>query len=136
MPTIDEAVTTITETAKTVNTQEIRHIESMEISQVVRQGDVYLHRVKDKHKRGAIRTSRQLAPGVTMGSRHVAEGDVTIYEGTTDPPKTTRLEIGPVIVALDRFTVTHPEHAHYSLPSGTYQVTYQLDPRTNQRVQD
>lgn len=136
MPTIHETIHAITESAAKANTQAVRHIEMMPIGAVVRQGDLYLHRVADGHSRGAVRASKQLAPGVTMGSRHMAEGKITLYEGTAAPPRTNRPEIGPVVVALERWAVTHPEHAHYSLPAGTYQVTYQLDPRTNQRVQD
>jgi hypothetical protein len=35
--------------------------------------------------------------------------------------------VGPLVVSKDRFELTHPEHAHFSLPAGTYQVIYQGD---------
>ena len=41
--------------------------------------------------------------------------------------------LGPVIVADEAFTLTHPEHAHHRLPAGIYQVGYQLDVSEQER---
>lgn len=110
---------------------------------VIHQGDVYLFCVADDHPRGKETGARQVAVGTTVGSRHVVEGPVTVYEGRALPPGvstpewTTESEIlGPVVVAREAFVLTHPEHAHHELPAGTYQVTYQADFSTRQRVQD
>jgi hypothetical protein len=43
---------------------------------------------------------------------------------------------GPIIEATEAFMIQHPEHAHFQLPAGTYQVTYQLDFATRERVRD
>lgn len=108
-----------------------------------RQGDVYFTRVVDAHPRGKELGTRQVAVGTTVGSRHVVEGAVKVFEGRalpkgfTAPSWTTQAELlGPVVVADEPFALTHPEHAHHRLPAGTYQVTYQADYSTRQRVQD
>ena len=115
----------------------VRFIKVMTIGQVVRQGDIYLHRVAAEHPRGEATQNRQLAIGTTRGSRHVAEAPAEVYVGTTRPEYCDeRTLLGPVVVSRERIVVTHPEHAHYSLPAGTYQVTHQTDARTLARVQD
>lgn len=117
--------------------REVRHIASIEVGRAVRQGDIYIHRVHGKHPHGKSRKSRQLAIGETRGSRHIAEAPAQVFEASTRPEWCgERTFLGPVIVAEERFLVTHPEHAHVSLPCGTYQVTHQTDARTLERVQD
>ena len=111
-----------------------RFVRTIETNQSVRQGDVYLTRVPDNHRRGLATTDRQLAPGTSKGSRHVVadQQGVSLFK----PADETDPLAGPIVVAEQRFRVTHPEHADFSLPSGTYQVGYQLDPRTRRRVAD
>lgn len=117
----------------------------IEIGHCVHQGDVYVHRVDDTHKRGKQigKDSVQIALGVGNGARHVAEGSVEVYQGVqlpewVNPPMDVdAAEItGPLIVSDKAFCVTHPEHADHQLPGGTYQVTYQYDPKTMRRVAD
>ena len=97
-----------------------RVIKKIEIGQSIRQGDIYLTRI-DSVPNGLTKTANtQLAVGKTQGSRHVVVGVKTIYAGTG-------VLIGPVLVAEKRFTLTHPEHGHFSMPAGTYQTTYQRD---------
>jgi hypothetical protein len=131
-----EAHETIVREAKERAVQEVRRIDAIKPEQVVRQGDIYIHRVPDAHPRGKT-AARQLALGNTQGSRHVAEAPSKVFVGTTLPigcqPRTF---LGPLVESDERFTVTHPEHAHVSLPAGTYQVTHQMDARSLQRVQD
>lgn len=122
---------------------EVRRLDKHAEGAVGRQGDIYIHAVGEKHPRGRKITNRQLAPGVTTGSRHVATGAVEIFEGTTLPPwvrvppgASVGAMLGPLVRVKKRATVTHPEHAHASLPPGDYQITYQIDERTKQRVQD
>lgn len=102
---------------------ELRNIESMKVGEAIRQGDIYVRRVaaKPEHAGGAT-TERQLAPGTTRGSRHFVEGDVEVFEGPLSNPL-----VGPTFVASKRFRISHPEHAHFSLPAGIYEVTYQRD---------
>lgn len=105
-------------------TPALRTIESMKVSEVVRQGDLYVERIARLPKsRGPKTANRQLAIGETQGSRHVAEGDVTVYATAKDADALT----GPVIVARERWTLTHPEHGHFSLPAGKYRTRYQRD---------
>lgn len=125
------------ETAAQTATRETRHIEeTMAIGQVVRQGDLYIHRVAADHPRGMPRTERQLAPGTSRGSRHLVEGAVELYEGITVPRGLTHTLIGPRLVATARWLGTHPEHAAISMPPGDYQITYQLDAASQRRVVD
>lgn len=135
--TAEEAHVEIERTAKEKAVQEIRTIEKIERGQFVRQGDIYIHRVYDDHPRGAKLESHQLALGDSTGSRHIAEAPADCFTGIRPPGGgDVQAFLGPLIVSLERFTVTHPEHAHFSLPAGTYQVVHQLDGRTRQRAID
>lgn len=117
---------------------EVRDFRAATIGQVARQGDVYLHRVSDVHGHGPETRNRQLALGTTQGSRHVVEGDVTVYEGRTLPDWCEAgTFLGPcLVVGESGAVVTHPEHAHVALGPGCYQVTHQMDAATRQRVAD
>lgn len=138
---VAEAVERVAKAAADTETRTTRRIE---VGSVVHQGDVYLHRVDDGHKRGDKLGTRQVAVGTTVGSRHVVEGDgVSVFAGVALPAwVTARAEfgaaayLGPVVVAEESFVLTHPEHAHHALPAGTYQVTYQVDETTRRRVAD
>lgn len=132
-----EAHALIEREAKEKAVAEVRQIKAMDVGKVVRQGDIYIHCVDTAHPRGAKTENRQLAMGYSRGSRHVAAGGVQLFEGTKEPSWCMRgTFLGPLIVASESFTVTHPEHAHVELPAGTYQVTHQMDPRTVERVLD
>ena len=148
MKTIEEVVSSIT-THKAE--PEVRTLRRVEPGMVAHQGDVYLHVVPQDWARGKQRGSTQVAVGTTIGSRHVAEGEgVEVFDGKKLPPSFVRPQwcadmsdaqvaeifLGPVVVAPDGFTLTHPEHAHHKLPACVVQVTYQGDPRTARRVQD
>jgi len=120
--------------------KDIRRIDKMEVGQVVRQGDIYIHCVWSDHSHGVLRKgvkARQLALGSTTGSRHVARPPARAYEGTTQPDWISETAfLGPCVDAPKRFTITHPEHADVELPAGRYQITHQMDARTLERVQD
>jgi hypothetical protein len=115
-----------------------RNVHAIKIGQLIHQGDVYVHRVADDHPRGKVVGSHKLAIGEGEGSNHFAEGaSVVCHEGTTVPEWLARgTFLGPVVVATDRWMVTHPKHACYSMPAGTYQVAHQMDARTLQRQRD
>ena len=128
---------------------ELRVTRRIEIGSVIQQGDLYIIRVADNHPHGGKIGSRQVAVGTNIGARHVAEGEgVEVFAGVRLPdgvsvPKwaqeTGIMEIemlGPVVVARESWTLTHPEHAHHALPAGVYAVTYQLDYSTRRRVVD
>lgn len=137
--TAEEAQELIERSAKENVVSNIRRIETMAVGKVVRQGDIYVHRVDDAHEKGDLRGNRQLALGDSMGSRHVAEEPSEIYEGEKAPPwysPGVQPLLGPCIVSKARFVITHPEHAHVDLPAGTYQITHQRDGRTQLRAID
>lgn len=123
---------------------ERRNIKSMSPGQGVRQGDVYLFFMDANHPRGKEigKGSVQVAVGNSTGSRHIATGTgIKVYEGREVPSFYTGLRdtddcLGPVVESESAWTLTHPEHADIEFPAGTYQVTYQLDARTQRRVAD
>lgn len=132
-----ETFADITKAADEAAINSARVVHQMDVGRVVRQGDIYIHRVADDHKAGEKVESRQLAVGNTTGSRHVAEAPASVYVGTTLPSWCEpRAFLGPCIAATGRFTVSHPEHAHVELPPGRYQITHQTDVRTMERVRD
>jgi hypothetical protein len=116
---------------------EVRYIAKIDVGCVVRQGDIYIHAVKLDHKCGEKLKDRQLALGNTQGSRHIADAPASIFAGTTLPEWCDqRTFLGPLVKSAKRFVITHPEHAHVSLPAGEYQITHQMDARTMDRVRD
>ena len=104
------------------NEAELRWVRTCRPGDEIRQGDVYLYPTAAPADPGREVSSKQLAPGDTPGSRHIVEGSVLIYA----PPAPGVLQ-GPLVHAQERFTLTHPEHAHISLPAGWYEVRYQRD---------
>jgi len=138
---------TLTQTAKTAWEEIFRQadeaaihsprvVHKMKIGQVVRQGDIYIHRIPPHHVRGHQTEVRQLVPGGSQGNRHVVDGPARIYTDPQPLPWAPTALLGPVVVADGRITITHPKHAHVSLPRGSYQITYQLDAYTLRRVVD
>lgn len=129
----------IAKAAATPNTA-VRHVKAIAIGEHCRQGDIYVERIKAATKGWKPSKNRQLAPGTSQGSRHVVAGDVALtVSGEARPVaragNVARL-LGPQIVAKGRFKVEHPEHAHLSLPAGTYQVSYQMDWSSQRAVRD
>lgn len=115
----------------------------LEIGQTAMQGDCYLTRVPDDWPRGKLLGTRKIAVGEGVGSNHLVEGDVEVYEGVKLPdgfklPEGATIAdmIGPVVVAGCETINTHPVHAHNVLHKGTYQVTQQWDMTTMRRVAD
>lgn len=129
--------------------RDVRFVRQHSVGEVTHQGDIYVHHVSDEHPIGKRLESLQLAPGTTKGSRHTLRGDVEVYEGVALPatwrtPKWLkemrvdphRIALGPAFIVRSRALGPHPEHSDYSLPPGRYQVTYQIDRKTAQRVAD
>lgn len=125
--------------ADTTRVAKPRYFPIMKVGEIVRQGDIYIHRVDDKHEHGAELDSRQLAQGFSQGSRHVAEPPSKVYEGTTRPGSSTAngtVFLGPLVKSDVEFTISHPQHANVTLGAGTYQITHQMDVKTLMRVRD
>lgn len=118
--TAEQAHNKVREAADKPDT-DLRVIKKIAVGEAVRQGDIYLKRVAKTAARGEEIETRQLAPGNTQGSRHCVEGDVKIYARKGDALT------GPIVESETGFRVTHPEHAHFDMPAGTYAVTYQRD---------
>ena len=142
MYTLEQAISSINDAA-TSSDSEQRVMRRFEVGKALHQGDVYLHMVADSHPRGGLWGSKQVAIGDTTGSRHVAEGDVEVYAGAALPDYFNiaggvdpAAFLGPVVVARDTWCLAHPEHADHVLPAGVYQVSYQVDMLTRQRVAD
>lgn len=125
--------------------ENLRITRRIEIGHAIQQGDVYLHRVEPAHPKGKQigQGLVQIALGTGNGARHMAEGEILAFEGkqlpewVKAPMDVPGQEImGLVIVAEETWKLTHPEHPHHRLPAGTYQTTYQYDPKTMRRVVD
>lgn len=122
---------------------DMRVIDECPVGYHVRQGDLYVQRIKSFNKEDYKEVSnRQLAPGQSKGSRHTVSDSVTVYEpidksmGNAEIVNGGIIIKGPIIESKDRFSVMHVEHADMSMPCGTYQIMYQADPQTMRRVQD
>lgn len=125
---------------------ESRICRRLEVGRAIHQGDVYVFAVAGSHPRGDRLGTRQVAVGTTIGSRHVADGDgVEVFAavaGAADKllplfdADQRAACLGPVVVARDTWTLTHPEHAHHVMPAGTFQVVYQWDEATRRNVAD
>ncbi len=135
--TAEEVHSRVQHEAKEKNVQALRTVLEILVGKVVRQGDIYIHRVQESHAHGKELKSRQLALGNTQGSRHMAEEPAQVFEGIKLPEWCAAgTFLGPLVKSKKAFKVGHPEHAHVILPAGTYQITHQMDARTLQRVRD
>jgi hypothetical protein len=136
MQTIESVIEGIQKSAKTL--QEVRVIQEMKIGQVVRQGDIYLERIKSIQGKGKEVKSRQLAPGTSKGSRHIVqEGEkIKIFQSAPELKNKFQFQVGPAIESEKEFSVTHPEHATIKMPAGCFQVYFQADILRQQRVKD
>lgn len=118
---VEQVIKKIERAAKK-ETAELRFVRTCQEGDEIRQGDIYLYPVEVSAPLSKKLATKQLAPGTTQGSRHIVEGNVELFDAKMRDPL-----VGPIVVAKERFTVTHPEHAHISLPSGTYECRYQQD---------
>lgn len=101
------------------------------------QGDVIVARFDVAPKCKGPYRGRQLVPGDTQGSRHVAEGVVELYAPDEDDalailnrlfPRTLDHSVfffGPVVVSQEGWTMTHDEHGNRQFPAGVDQILYQ-----------
>lgn len=101
---------------------EVRWVRTCRPGDEIRQGDVYLYPIAPEPDHGPELETRQLAPGRTRGSRHIVDGTGRLLERVSEDALD-----GPFLHAAKRVTITHPEHAHVSLPAGWYEVRYQRD---------
>lgn len=104
--------------------QEVRVITEMKIGQAIRQGDVYLTKIKSVPETHTMETlNMQIAEGDTKGSRHILTDTPTMK--VFKNPNAGPLE-GPVVTCDKTFSLTHPEHADFNfVGGGTFAITYQ-----------
>jgi hypothetical protein len=115
----------ISRLAEENNTDEVRIVRHIQVGQAIRQGDLYVTRISDTPETFTQETQdTQLAPGTSKGSRHMVTEtpSLKIFKDPNSDALT-----GPVIESDEDVTITHPEHADFVLPCGTYQVAYQRD---------
>lgn len=120
---------------------EMRVVDSCPVGKGGRQGDVYIVAIADFDRANSkLVPERQLAPGTSNGSRHTVSDSVKVWKPANfNICENTALGfkmIGYVIEADTRWTLMHPEHPDASMPEGVYQICYQVDPSTMQRVLD
>ena len=118
-----EVLARIQKEAKEASTA-LRFVRSCREGDEIRQGDLYLYPLGNApdHQEVAL-PSLKLAAGDSPGSRHVVVGKAHAYDRATLPGPLD----GPLLHAQERVVLTHPEHAHVSLPAGWYEVCYQRD---------
>src|SRR3990167_1005075 len=111
---------------------EVRVIAKMEIGEGVRQGDIYIERVKKIQGKGKALKSRQLAPGTSKGSRHIVDesSKVKLWESKPTLNGKAWFQVGPAIETDGDFYVSHPEHAFVKFvvkATRFFQVWFQAD---------
>jgi len=132
---VAKQIAAIAKSAESMDAAAPARIGSPSVGDVVRQGDLYLVCLESLPP--GVKHQRQLAPGTTQGSRHVAEGDCAVYmpkEPGAVAQVISRINgaevpvelVGPLVDCMGETTITHPEHGHRILPAGTsWAVVYQ-----------
>lgn len=137
LASVAKQIAAVRRSAETMHAKEKEVIGTASIGDVVRQGDLYLVCI-DGEITGKPAKNKQLAPGTTQGSRHVANGDCRVIEpgnqsllrevihkasnGADIPVEL----LGPVVECKGATVIEHPEHGHKELPAGsTWAVAYQ-----------
>lgn len=113
----------LTEHAETIKNDDPHDLSNLEPGEQWVQGDVRVVRLPDAFEVDvhcvALRDfDGQVAPGTTIGSRHILDS----LDGVTAYTLRHASELdGPVIVTTEPRTLTHPEHGDcVGLPPGTY----------------
>ncbi len=106
-----------------------------------RQGDLYVFRVDDNHQVGEEIKRNQLADGVSLGARHILNGEFTVYKGIQSPSFVqdlhSRVGLGYAFDVKETTVLVHPEHDNYVFDcNGRFQVMHQVDLRTLRRAAD
>lgn len=149
MESVAKQIEEVSKSAESMDAAKLEKIGTASLGDVVRQGDLYLVCLGDMPE-GAESKERQLAPGSTQGSRHIAKGRCRILvpkdrssvaeliarvvRGAAIPDEL----VGPVIRCVGDVTIEHPEHGHKCLPKGSmWAVVYQRAlAKEIRRVQD
>ncbi len=140
---LDQIKKVAKENAKRHKSQKTRFItdDKIAVGECFRQGDLYMFRVKDSHPVGEMVRRNQIADGVSIGARHILNGEFTVYEGALGELDISDIHakvcVGYAFDASATTVLTHPEHDNYvfKFPS-RWQVIHQVDLRTLRRAAD
>jgi len=115
--------------------------DKIKIGECFRQGDLYVFRVADNHPIGNELKRNQIADGVSVGARHILNGDFKIYDGVKSPSGVrelnSRIGLGYCFDVKESTVLVHPEHDNYVFKTtGRFQVLHQTDLRTLRRAAD
>ncbi len=134
---VAKQIDAVRKSAEKMHAAATERIATASAGDVVRQGDLYLVCLKSSLPGKLLRT-RQLAPGDTQGSRHVAEGDCKIVDPESKAAVSVAIShlvkgadvpqqlVGPIVECHGDTTIAHPEHGDRILPAGsTWGVIYQ-----------
>lgn len=134
---VSKDIEEVRQSAESMDAAKTETIATASAGDVVRQGDLYLVCLSDAPK-GEATKNRQLAPGSTQGSRHVASGKCEVSLASDRDAVAAMINrlvkgadipaqlVGPVIRCKGEVTITHPEHGWKVLPDGsTWAVVYQ-----------
>lgn len=134
---VQRDITAIRKSAERMDAAKTAAIGAASVGDVVRQGDLYLVCL-EALPAGGERAPRQLAPGETQGSRHVAAGECVVHRPASAAAVAQLIKtacrgaevpaelVGPLVECLGETTIEHPEHGHRILPAGSvWAVVYQ-----------
>lgn len=148
--TAENVLTDLQKHAESIKSGEAQTVGTASLGDVVRQGDLYLTVIEALPPSAKKSKQKQLAPGTTQGSRHIADaqtfeadkGEIVSAIRKANPNALPDVErfIGPLVVFSEASPVMHPEHGWVTMPAGSVcAVTYQRDldqEERERRVQD
>ena len=148
--TAENVLSDLQKHAESIKSGESQTVGTASLGDVVRQGDLYLTVIEVLPPSAKKVKEKQLAPGTTQGSRHVASAQLyevdkreiaeAIVKANLKASMDVERFVGPVVVFDKASPVTHPEHGWVTMPAGSVcAVTYQrnLDQEEKERrVQD
>lgn len=134
---VSQQIHEIQQSVERLQGAELEIIGTASPGDTVRQGDLLLVCLAELPA-GRPAETRQLAPGTTQGSRHVAEGLCRVSHSANPAQIVAAINrlvrgavvlaplVGPVVECYGVTTITHPEHGHKQLPAETvWAVVYQ-----------
>jgi hypothetical protein len=128
--TAEKALQNVEETAERIRSDEVEIIGTVSPGDVIRQGDLMLVAVKGLPARRILRTNRQLVVGTSIGSRHIIDGDIELFDVSPEDSIAIVREafgkpldlfvqlMGPVFKTIGESVLTHPVHGDKVLPVG------------------
>lgn len=137
--TAQKAIAAVQTAAEQIRNDETAAVGTVSVGDVVRQGDLYVVAIGGLPATLRPIAERQLAPGISQGSRHILKGECEIFEPDKQhamalivralAPKKVELHevlIGPVFRTIGEVEIDHPEHGNRVLPAGEcFAVVYQ-----------